>query len=365
MTNSQSFKDHFLQKLSEFSEEDRQIFDRIYKVWETRGELNPPVEMTSWIESSFGSVDAVKVQDFLKITNIITYEGAIFNELRTRRPVVGDDKFQEVIEQIESAKDGPFSHPETGTPEDIFGRVKGKYCITAANIAKYDGLHGLIIFNDHDPLLFSRDRVRDYFDVATKWFAKAQETNEKAIYPFYTWNCLWRAGASIIHGHSQLALTEGNAYAKVEELRVLTHEYQERNRTNYFEDVYKIHNNLGLAFQRGDIKLIAKITPIKEKELMIVNHGLNDNLADVVSDTLTTLKEKLAVSSFNLSIILPPLSETPEVWDHMPIIVRIVDRGKLSAKTADVGAMELYAQSIIETNPYIVIKELKSAFGVE
>lgn len=354
------FKDQFLKKLNAFSKVDRELFDKVYSYWETKGELVPPVEMHSWLESTFGSVAHVKKQDFIRITDTVTFEGAIFNELRTMRPLVesGYD-FSDVMDQIKAVDGDPFMNPEKGTPADVFGRVKGKYCISASNVAKYDGFHGLIIFDDHSPLLFSRKRVRDYFDVAGVWFTKANKHNSLAIYPLFTWNCLWRAGASVIHGHAQVVLAEGQAYAKVEDLRVSAHKYQERNRSNYFDDVYEIHEKLGLAYKSGVIRLLVKITPIKEKEIMIFGNGLNNELADAVSDTLNTMKERLGISSFNLSLILPPLSKTTEVWEHMPTVVRIVDRGSLSTKTSDIGSMELYAQSVIGSNPYLVFDAIK------
>ncbi len=354
------FKDQFFKKLNSFSKVEKELFDKVYSCWETKGELVVPIEMDSWVETTFGSVAHVQKQDFIRITNTVTYEGAIFNELRTMRPLVESGyNFNDVMDQIKSTDGDPFMHPEKGTPADVFGRVKGKYCITASNVAKYDGFHGLIIFDEHNPLLFSRKRVRDYFAVAHEWFMKANKHNKFAIYPLFTWNCLWKAGASVIHGHAQVVLTEGQAYAKVEDLRVSAHKYQERNRSNYFDDVYSIHEKLGLAQKIGDVRLLVNITPIKEKEIMIFGTSLNKALADVVSDTLNTMKERLGVSSFNLSIVLPPLSKTLEVWEHMPIVVRIVDRGSLSAKTADIGSMELYAQSVIGSNPYLVFDSIK------
>lgn len=358
--NIKGFKDRLLYNLAKLTPEQRDLFDQVFKIWVTKGKLVPPKEMIPWIEQNIGSVEGVIDQNFIKITNTIMYEGSIFNELRTQRPITMDANFAEMMEEVESAKGGPFDHPLTSTPEDTFGRIKGKYCITASNLLKYDGLHGLIIFNDHNPLLFNRDRVRDYFSVAKKWFNKAYTSNTKAIYPVYTWNCLWKAGASIIHGHSQLAVTEGRAYAKVEQLRYLSLRYQEKFRRNYFCDLYDIHNSLGLAYERGGIRLIAKLTPIKEKEVMIMAPKFDDSLADFVSDVLNVYKEKLEMLSFNLSVILPPIEKTPEVWDHLPIIVRIVDRGKLSAKTADIGVMELYCESVIESNQYTVIDTIRA-----
>ena len=290
---------------------------------------------------------------------MVLYEGAIFNELRTKRPVVFDIQLSEVFKEIAKDENGPFTHPLTRTPEDTFGRIEGKYSITASNVTKYDGLHGLVIYNDHYPLEFTSDRIRDYFNVASQWFVKAHRTNAKAIYPFFSWNCLWKAGASIIHGHAQLAITEGQAYAKIEEMRALALDYQERYKSNYFEDDYKIHENLGLAFEKNKVKLNVKITPIKEKEIMLTANAFDDNLADILSEVLNTLKEKMSVFSFNVGIIIHPMEKTPEVWDHMPVVVRIVDRGNLSTKTTDIGSMELFAQSVIGSNPYAVMRELK------
>ena len=359
--HSSGFKDRLLKEIKSLSQSERELFERIFQVWETKGELIPPTEMIPWIEQNIGHVDSVTVQDFIKITNTIMYEGAIFNDLRTQRPITMDSNFTEMMAQIDSAKGGPFESPLTGTPSDTFGRIKGEYCITASNLLKYDGLHGLIIFNDHNPLLFTRERMRDYFTVAKKWFKKAYLSNKKAIYPVYTWNCLWRAGASIIHGHSQLALTEGRAYAKIEQLRYLSLRYQEKYRTNYFDDLYSIHQSLGLGIKVGNIRLITKLTPIKEKEVMIMADNFDDELADRISDVLNVYKEKLEMLSFNLSIILPPMEKTPEVWEHVQVIVRIVDRGKLSVRSTDFASMELYCESVIESNQYVVIEEIKKA----
>ncbi len=360
-SHKDGFKEVFFKHLEKFTKEEKDIFDRIYQVWETTGELIAPKEMYSWIESNFGDIPSVERQSFLKITNKVTYEGAIFNELRTKRPVVGDSNLSQILEEIQSASNSPFAKPLTSTPEDVFGRVVGEYCMTASNIAKYDGLHGLVIFSDHNPLLFSRKRIRNYVDVASQWFEKAYKHNSNAIYPLFTWNCLWKAGASIVHGHAQTALTEGQAYAKIEELRHHALKYQEQYRTNYFDDDFMIHNKLGLAMKVGDIRIFVKITPFKEKETVILSSGFDSKMATVLSDILNTMKENLGMISFNVASVLHPMKKTPEVWDHMPVVTRIVDRGKLTTKTTDVGSVEIYGQSVIETNPYLVIDNLRKS----
>ena len=60
-----------------------------------------------------------------------------------------------------------------GTPEDLFGRVTGRHAITASNIAKYDAFHGVVIFDHHNPLQFSREAIVDYLDVGLRWAQEA------------------------------------------------------------------------------------------------------------------------------------------------------------------------------------------------
>jgi len=102
----------------------RAAADRILKVSATIGRLDAPPEMNDWIRKFFGSVDAVREQRIVRVNNLVTLEGALFNELRAMRPmeVKGGD---EVRATIASSANDPFCRPETGTPADVFGRVKG------------------------------------------------------------------------------------------------------------------------------------------------------------------------------------------------------------------------------------------------
>ena len=109
--------------------------------------------------------------------------------------------------------------PETGTAADLFGRIHGQHSTTASNIAKYDGWHGVVVFENHHPLRFTEEEVADYIDTAQDWARRAHEADPEACYPFFLWNCLWRSGASILHGHAQMTLTRGMHYVKIEALR--------------------------------------------------------------------------------------------------------------------------------------------------
>ncbi|MBM3119842.1 MAG: hypothetical protein FJ006_09930, partial [Chloroflexi bacterium] len=112
----------------------KRIFHRIFSVTTTKGCLKPPETMLPWIEQHFGSVDRVTGQKIIKVTNLVTFEGAIFNSLRALRPRQYEDRLRVEARLLDRAKDDPLSKPLEDTPEDPFGRIKGKYCITASNI---------------------------------------------------------------------------------------------------------------------------------------------------------------------------------------------------------------------------------------
>lgn len=360
---------------------EQEIFYRIFDVQAVSGQLVVPESMYDWVKDRFGDVDAVRMQQIVKITNLITLEGALFNPLRRARPI--DMVSQEdVCAAIEGTRGGPFCHPESLTPEDVFsahaaeeggvGRVRGKYCVTASNVAKYDGYHGLVIFDEHNPLCITRERVRDYIATALRWAKLAHNADTEAKYFFLMWNCLWRGGASIVHGHMQMTLGRGMHYARVEHWRRQAMLYRLAHGTNYFDDLYRVHAALGLATEIGQTRVIASLTPVKEKEVLLISPTRwidNDDFKDAISVVLRTLLDSLGVQSFNLALFQRPLdvAETTrswdgargwEDWDGFPAIVRVVDRGDLQVRAADVGCMELYASSVVSSDPFTVIRSL-------
>ena len=48
-----------------------------------------------------------------------------------------------------------------------------------------------------------------------------------------------------------------------------------------------------------------------------------------------------------------------EDWRRFPPIARLVDRGDPANKTSDIGAMELYAASVIATDPFRLAEALR------
>jgi len=359
--------------------EDAIAFQKLFHVSRSVGRLVPPESMRGWIESFFGSVQAVETQTIVKVTNLVTLEGALFNQLRASRPmdtrVSGD-----LLQAIADSAGDPFCRPEQGTPEDVFGRVRGRHSVTASNVAKYDAFHGLVIFDQHNPLAISEEAVRDYLEVGRRWALAALRVDPEARYSFFMWNALWKSGASIIHGHAQVACSRDLHYARVEQLRRSALRYRQESGRDYFSDLVSAHRALGLALDypspntglgspaagptRSSVAatILTNLTPTKEKEVLILTSGLADPLPGAIYRVLDCFINRLGVSSFNLAIYMPPLSESPEDWGGFPHLTRIVDRGDPMNRTSDVGAMELYASPVISSDPFRVMEALRETF---
>jgi galactose-1-phosphate uridylyltransferase len=345
-------------QVASLSAEDRARFQRLYRVGVTAGHTVPPQPMHAWIEDHFGSVGAVRQQRIVKITNLVTLEGTLFNELRARRPLESPPGSRGLEEAIRDSAGGPFCNPEQGTPADTFGRLRGRWAMTASNVAKYDGWHGVIVFDEHHPLRFTAQQVADYVDTAQAWAQEAYQADPQALYPFFLWNCLWRSGASILHGHAQMTLTRGMHYAQVERWRQATLRYRATYGASYFADLVTVHRTLDLVLERGTAIIFPSLTPFKEKETHIVAPALNADLKSAIWMVLSTFVERLGVQSFNLALYQPPLAATAEEWDDFPFVVRIIDRGDLHSETADIGAMEMFGQSVVASDPFQVAATL-------
>jgi hypothetical protein len=350
-------------------------FGRVFHFISTVGQIVSPTSMQDWITQRFGNVEAVQDQYIIKVTNLVTMEGALFNDLRGRQPgtKLSPDWLKTIVQ--EDAQD-PFCHPETLTPADTFasgsppGRVRGKYCVTASSLVKLDGYHGLVIFDEHDPLHFTHDQVSDYLDVAWQWAEFAHREDPQARYYLVIWNCLPRAGASVVHGHLQMLLTRDMHYPRVEAWRRAAETYRQAYGQDYFDDLFEIHADLGLGFDRDGVRIIASLTPIRERETVLMADvedyarpgAFSAVFKRALSRSLDALVNRMGVTAFNVAIYCPPLGDTSQGWSGFPVIARLVDRGQPDAAVNDVGAMELCASSVISSDPFRVAQVLRAAF---
>ena len=342
-------------RVKELPPKQQHLFQRIYDVSVDNGELRVPEDMEGWVEDTFGGVDAVESQDIVRIANRLTDEAALFNGLRADRPIDAEESV-DVDELIEEHRDGPFSTPKTGTPEDMFGRVENEYGVSASNIAKYDARHGLIIADKVDPLSFSKEDLRGRFDLADDWFEAACDENHR--YPYLMWNCLWKSGASIVHSHMQLLLAKDRPYRRIDRLNRSAKIYNDSFESDLYDDIYGAHDTVGLSLDVDGVDAYAHLTPRKEKEVVITADHRSDAMADAMHSVLRTFIDDLGVQSFNVGVYYPPHSD--ESW-HLPVVARVVDRGSLESKTTDMGGMEVYGgENVVASDPYAVKRAINS-----
>lgn len=337
--------------------------DRLFEIRMEHGRTDPPHAMEAWLRTTFGSVDAVREQTFVKVTNRVTLEATIVAPLRSRRPMDAGRPQTDLHAQIATTLDDPFCDPLSGTPANAFGRVRGEQMVTGANAALAERHHGVLVFDTHDPLAFDATLVADLFATGRAWADRAWGLDAEAVNYLLLWNCLWRAGGSIIHGHAQALLGAGMHYAAVERFLRAAAAYHADTGEELASDLVGAHRDLGLAIDAEDgVTILAHLTPAKENEVLIVGVPGGDErsaaFTAAVGRALLALRDRVGVRSFNLALWRAPL-DGGVGWETMPPIIRIVDRGDPFARPSDIGAMELYGTPIVGSDPYALIEALR------
>jgi hypothetical protein len=335
----------------------RRRVDRLLDVRQVVAHTEPPPAMEPWLVDTFGSVEAVRRQTVTKVANLATGEATIFAPMRSRRPMDGDSDRDLLTDEIARTDDDPFCDPEQGTPAATFGRVRGAHMVSGANAAAADAHHGVLVFDRHDPLDFDASLVADLLATGRAWAERAAERDSESRNYLLIWNCLWRAGGSIVHGHAQVLLGGGPHYARLERFRRDADAWRAAHATDLVEDLVGVQRDLGLA-RGGAVATLAHVTPVKEREILVVGQpGMDErdpSFTTAVADALFAYRDRLGVRSFNLVLWRPPLGAAAG-WEGMPPMVRMVDRGDLHRRPSDIGAMELYGSPIVGSDPYEVM----------
>jgi hypothetical protein len=341
----------------------RERATRLYDVSVVTARTDPPAELIAWLVATFGSEAAVREQTVVRITNRATLESTLFAPLRAHRPVDGPGPRRNLADEIAATEGDPFCEPLTGTPANDFGRVRGARMVSGANAAAADAHHAVLVFDAHDPLAFDVELVADLLSTGRAWADAARAADPAAAHYLLIWNCLWRAGGSIVHGHAQALLGAGAHYARLERLRRDAAAYRSAHGAELLGEMVDVHRDLGLTIDgRDGVTVLAHLTPIKEREAIVIGPvGMDERdpaFAERVAATLMAFRDRIGVRSFNLALWRPPLDADP-AWSWLRPMARIVDRGNLASRPSDIGAMELFATPIVGTDPYEVIAALR------
>lgn len=372
-TQREATIDRLPELIAALPDRERRMAEQLFQVVVTKGEIDPPAEMGPWLERTFGSVEATRQQRIVRVMNRWTFEGATFNPLRSRRPGASNTSATpaadppEIRERIERALGDDFCQPETRTPADTFGRVRGSQTITASNVAKADGWHGVTVFARHDPLAVDEPLVDDLLTTTLEWARLAHHADPEARHLFLLWNCLWRAGASLIHGHAQMTLSHTMAHARVEAQRAATVRYHAEMGGDYFTDLATVHEALGLRTTPAHaVAGFASLTPVKEREVILLAFDAQlDDILRMAAPLWATLRVSmgaLGVRAFNVALYGPPFDWGSSLsgWSRFPLVARFVDRGAPLSPTSDIAALELFGSSVISSDPFDVARTLRT-----
>lgn len=357
--------------IAALADEPRALAERLYDVRVATARTDPPPELAGWITERFGSMAAVREQELVRVTNRVTLDASVIAPLRARRPIDGsggrDDEDERLSAEIAATEGDPFCHPETGTPANAFGRVHGVHTVSGANAAAAEEHHGVLVFDRHDPLAFDAELVADVLNAGRWWADAARAGAPNAVHYLLIWNCLWRGGGSIVHGHAQVLLGSQGPHGQPARWRRDAGRYRQTTGRMLIDDLVAVHRALGLAIELADgVVVLAHLTPVKERELLVVATRSDDEreptFGAAVGDVLVAYRDVLGVRAFNLAVWRPPLGAATRDPD-LPLIVRVVDRGRPFERPSDIGAMELYGSPVVSSDPFELAARLRGVLG--
>ncbi|XP_077988391.1 uncharacterized protein LOC144442865 [Glandiceps talaboti] len=345
----------------------REVYQKltnIYDINRRSGQVIIPdtfqTKVLKWLNNDDELFKEVKLQFITSIFNTYTHESSIFNPLRSKRPGVMsmDDDVREYVEELEkkSEKDCDFCAYQYKTAEDTFGRIESDYSATASNTFKYDGYHALIILKSHSPLNYNEIQFLDMMNTAMKWFMKVYETDKNYKYPHLMWDNLPKASASQVHPHAQASVGPVRHYGLMEHIRLTGIDYSREHGSNYFSDLLQIHTALGLTTTLGNATAMAYLTPKKDYEVIIMDKTASTDFFRLLYYTIKAFMDDLQLFAWSFAMFLPKLEPyvSPD-YDDIPAIVRIISRGQANSPRNDISAMELFAVSNVNIDPFSVI----------
>ena len=348
----------------------KELFNRHFEVSSAIGEAKVRESLKGWVRETFGSLAPVEKQRIVRVDNLLTSEGVLFNELRTKRPMQKKEFcLRERIEQVRAKCDfcPPLGRSRTLVDTltgDMRHSLNGLEYFVVGNLTKYDARHSQIIFpaerdpKKHEPHEITEAMVHAWLAEAHQWYKRVHRKDPEALFPIFGLNILWKAGASIIHPHPHLIVARKKHYPRLVFLNRLWQEYRKRYNSDYFDDLYQIHRALGIADEVDGVRVLSSLVPHKEKEIVVLALQFNSAFAAIIYRLLDCFIRKLGVQSFNLVIFFSPL-ERIVGWEGFPVIAYLLDRGPLATDTNDFGFMEVYVSSVVANDPFKIFRYIK------
>lgn len=258
----------------------------------------------------------------------------------------------------------PFCLYLTKTPPNKFGRFMGKYHVTSGNLYPSAKKHGNLIAFEHSALISpTDDEFSDRYDVFDQWREAAYAASKgEDVYSSIIENRLRKAGSSIDHSHSQMALRSGRHEGGMEEYLAISNWYGHQKGGNYFDDLFRVHQLLGLGVEVGHLRAFPSLTPVKDAEVIVFADRFDSQTRQLLFKIYDYYMNVLGAKAFNFIMGFKPLGYDGRDWGRVPaLIARFINRGDPTAKNGDIAGFELAGTSITSTDQFQVNKVLKDA----
>ena len=127
---------------------------------------------------------------------------------------------------------------------------------------------------------------------------------------------------------AHLVLTSQRFYGYMDSLisTAIHYETERPAKSNYFVDLLKIHNMLGLVVKHGGAYALSYLTPSRGYEVWVLSEWLNQDTQELAFAVIRTLLSDLDVTQISMSVFLPPISDVyPGIHQHLkvPVLIRI------------------------------------------
>lgn len=327
--------------------------------------LEEMVEITSCV-SEVGEENlpdpALQEQTLIETYNPWTHQRAVYNPYRARRPQQIGNLADLEADIASTFMNNIFCLFKEKTPPNKFGRIEGRHHVTSGNPYPSAQNHGNLIAFEHSPLVIpTKDQFSDRYEVALQWREAAYAASKgEGIYPSIIENRLKKSGGTIDHSHSQLALRSGRHEGEMEEYWAISNWHGHQTGRNYFDDLFRAHQLVGLGVEVDGLRAFPSLTPLKEAEIMVLADRFDSHSRHLIFRIYEGYMRILGMRAFNFTMVFAPIGYDGRDWGRIPAMVgKFISRGDPTAKSADIAGFELLKTSIISSNPFQVNEMLK------
>lgn len=206
----------------------------------------------------------------------------------------------------------------------------------------------------------------DFYKQIFEWFKVAYRHDPSFCYPHVLLDLNLETNTDILPT-AHLLLTAGRYYGFMQMLTntAIYYNSEINFNSNYFADILKLHNMLGLAVGYKDAYAISYLTPRREKEIWILSKNFDDDAHNVVFTVIRTYFKELGVKAISMSIYLPPLLDSYDGMQRyikVPVLVRISSIEPTLNFNTD-SLMELLSATSVHHDPFLIPKYISKNVG--